>query len=167
MIKRNQISLILLTVIMMLTVYYIRTTPTETSSLEDPVVATGNLDKNQEYVGMRLSVEEERNQLIMVFQDIIGDSDSTLEEKTLAISAMQEIVQTTEKEQLLEMEIIDFGYFDAFVHSNGNQVTVNILTDQFSAAESNEIIMMTLMEFGADVEVTLKFDTDETEVVNK
>ncbi|QVK20310.1 SpoIIIAH-like family protein [Mycoplasmatota bacterium] len=165
MIKRNQVSLILLTVIMMLTIYYIRTTPSD-ESVTDQVVTTANLENNQEYVSMRLSVEEERNQMILVFQDIIGDSDSSLEEKTLAINAMQEMVRTSEKEQLLEMEIVDYGYYDAFVHSNGNQITVKILTDEFSASEANEIIKMTMIEFGADAEVTIKYDTAETEVVN-
>ncbi|XMB66522.1 SpoIIIAH-like family protein [Mycoplasmatota bacterium zrk1] len=165
MIKRNQVSLILLTVIMMLTIYYIRTTPPD-ESVTDQVVTTANLENNQEYVSMRLSVEEERNQMILVFQDIIGDNESSLEEKTLAINAMQEMVRTSEKEQLLEMEIVDYGYYDAFVHSNGNQITVKILTDEFSASEANEIIKMTMIEFGADAEVTIKYDTAETEVVN-
>ena len=115
MIKRNQVSLILLAVIMMLTIYYISTTPGNEDPV-DEVSLIGDFETSEEYVTMRMSVEEERNQLILVFQDIIGDSGSSMDEKTLAINAMQEMVKTSEKEQLLDIEIVSFGYYDAFVH---------------------------------------------------
>ena len=43
---------------------------------------------------------------------------------------------------------------------------MKILTDDFSASEANEIIKMAMLEFGASAEVTIKYDTTQTEVVN-
>ncbi len=164
MIKKNQVSLLLLSVILMLTVYYVKTRPGSVEQIENVTTETSEIE-SMEYVAMRLSVEEERNQMILVFQDIIGDTDAGIEEKSLAIDAMQDLVQVSEQEQLLELEIVNFGYYDAFVHSTDGKVNVQILTEDFSVEEANEIIYMTMLEFGSDLEISVEYDVNDAEVV--
>ena len=86
----------------------------------------------------------------------------TLEEKENALQAKKELSALTEKEVLLELEVINLGYQDAFVHATSSQITVTVVSDEHSLSKANEIILSTILSFDSMTNnVCVEFQTAE------
>lgn len=162
MLKKNQLALILLTLVLMLTVYYI-TSPfdknKDNNNDDDNTNTTGRLE---ELAAMRQAVREERALQVIALDAIIADSTKTIAEKTAALEEKRYINSLTEKELLLELEVISMGYRDCFVHATSTGVDITVVADEHSASKANEIIVKTMMQFNQQYEnVVVKFSTVE------
>jgi hypothetical protein len=147
LLKKNQLALILLTLVMMLTVYYIKS-PFDKD--KDP----GNDDPQEETSGRleqlslkRVALKESRKELIMELDAVIASEEATVAEKNAALTQKQRINALNEKELLLELEIINKGFRDAFVHATDEYVDVTVVADEHSASLANELVLATLMQF--------------------
>lgn len=148
MFKKNQLALILLTLVMMLTVYFIKTPAQSTNPGDDPSTpTTGRLEVLST---MRLTLKNERNEKIKELNNIIGSETATAAEINNAIEEKNKINAITECELLLELEIITMGYQDAFVHVTDTGVDVTVISDEHSISKANEIIKMTILEFNGE-----------------
>lgn len=157
--KKNQLALILLTLVMMLTVYFIKT-PVKNDSTGDDQVVTPTTGRLEALSTMRLTVKNERNDQINALNEIIGSSEATAAEINQAIEQKNNINSITECELLLELEIINLGYQDAFVHAKDSGIDVTIVSEEHSVSKANEIIKMTLLEFdGKFKNVCVEFET--------
>ncbi len=162
MFKKNQLALILLTLVMMLTVYFIKA-PTKNENPDNGdngvTETTGRLEALS---AMRLTLKNERNEQITALDAIIGSKDATAVEINNAIEQKNSINTTTECELLLELEIMNLGYQDAFVHATDNSVDVTVVANDHSISKANEIIKMTILEFkGKYSDVCVEFETVE------
>lgn len=133
---------------MMLTVYYIK----------DPFAKDKNTDDddNLEEVGgrleklaeKRLTLKNSRKEIILELDAIIASNDATVNEKAAALEQKQSLNDLTEKEILMELDIINQGYQDAFVHATKELITVTVVAEEHSVAAANDIIKMTYLQFG-------------------
>ena len=145
MFKKNQLALILLTLVLMLTVYFIKTPAQNNDPGDDPTTpTTGRLEVLST---MRLTLKNERNEKISELNAIIGSDTATAAEINNAIEEKNKINAITECELLLELEIISMGYQDAFVHVTDAGIDVTVISDEHSVSKANEIIQKTLLEF--------------------
>ena len=160
MIKKNQFVLIFLTIVTILAVWYIKTPlDAETNGEISDNVISEEISVFSEY---RETIRNERTIQTIQYDDIIASAESTLEEKEMALQAKKELSALTEKEVLLELEVINLGYQDAFVHATSMGVEVTVLSDEVSASKANEIILMTLNTFGSSYDsVVVNFTTAE------
>lgn len=164
MLKKNQLALILLTLVLMLTVYYI-TSPFDNKNNnnnnddDDITDTTGRLE---ELAAMRQTIREERSLAVMALDTIIADSTKSIAEKTAALDEKRYINSLTEKELLLELEVISMGYGDAFVHASSTGVEVTVIAEEHSLSKANEIVVKTMLQFDQPYDnVVLKFSTAE------
>ncbi len=160
MFKKNQLALVLLTLVMMLTVYFIKA-PVKNEKPGDDVTTqtTGRLEVLST---MRLTIKNERNEKISELNNIIGSEKATAAEINQAIEEKNRLNSITECELLLELEIINLGYQDAFVHVTDTGIDVTVISDEHSISKANEIINMTIQEFnGKYSDVCVEFETVE------
>ncbi len=157
MFKKNQLALILLTLVMMLTVYFIKA-PVKVNPGDDPTApTTGRLEVLST---MRLTIKNERDEQINALNEIIGSDTATAAEINKAIDEKNRINSLTECELLLELEIINLGYQDAFVHATDTGIDVTVISNEHSISKANEIIKMTILEFnGKYSNVCVEFET--------
>ncbi len=161
MFKKNQLALILLTLVMMLTVYFIKAPVKNNDPGDDPntTPTTGRLEVLST---MRLTIKNERNEKINALNAIIGSETATAAEINDAIEQKNKLNSITECELLLELEIINLGYQDAFVHVKDTGIDVTVISNEHSITMANEIIKMTILEFdGQYSNVCVEFETVE------
>ena len=159
MFKKNQLALILLTLVMMLTVYFIKAPVQNNEPGEDPQTnqTTGRLEVLST---MRLTLKNERNEKISELNTIIGSDTATAAEINNAIEEKNRINAITDCELLLELEIISMGYQDAFVHVTDVGIDVTVISDEHSVSKANEIIQKTLLEFdGKYTNICVEFES--------
>ncbi len=161
MFKKNQLALILLTLVMMLTVYFIKA-PVKNNDPGDDTQSTPTTGRLEVLSTMRLTLKNERNEKISELNAIIGSDTATAAEINNAIEQKNKINSITECELLLELEIISLGYQDAFVHVKDNGIDVTVISNEHSISKANEIIKMTILEFdGQYPNVCVEFETVE------
>jgi len=162
LLKKNQLALILLTLVLMLTVYYI-TSPFDNNEKdpddEDNTTETGRLEEIAEW---RATVREERALAVLSLDAIIADTTKSIVEKTAALDQKRYINSLTEKELLLELEVIAMGFRDAFVHATATGVEITVVANEHSVSKANEIIIKSMMQFDQEFDnVVVKFSTAE------
>lgn len=161
MLKKNQLVLILLTLVLMLSVYFIRS-PFKDDNTDNPddggtLETTGRLEELQ---ALRVTLNEERTKEVLSLDAIIASSDKTVDEKNLALEEKRYLNSLTEKELLLEVQIINKGYRDAFVHATDTGVNITVVSETNSVTVANEIIVMALTGFENVLnDVTVSFQT--------
>ena len=158
MFKKNQLALILLTLVLMLTVYFIKTPVQSNDPGDDPSTQTNG--RLEVLSTMRLTLKNERNEKISELNTIIGSDTATAAEINNAIEEKNRINAITECELLLELEIISMGYQDAFVHVTDVGIDVTVISDEHSVSKANEIIQKTLLEFdGKYTNICVEFES--------
>lgn len=159
MLKKNQLALILLTLVLMLTVYFLR------SPFDKPGDKGGNDDelptgRLEELAALRSALRDERTLTVMAFDEIIASNEKTVVEKNFAVEEKRKLQQLMEKELLLELKIIGTGYQDSFVHATDQGVEIIVVSPTESADAADDIIVMALLQFGgAHANVSVEFKT--------
>ena len=100
LLKKNQLVLILLTLVLMLTIYYIKS-PFDKSDEEiqnpdneNTEVTSGRLEELQQ---LRVVLNEERTETVLGLDSIIADNKSTIAEKNAALEENKYLNNLTEK----------------------------------------------------------------------
>ncbi len=160
MLKKNQLALILLTLVMMLTIYYIKS-PFKKPADEEPI-ETPTVGRLEELTEMRLTVREERAQVVLGLDAIIADIAATIEQKAAALEEKRYINFLNEKELLLELQVINAGYRDCFVHATSQGVEVLVVAAEHSLEDANEILLMAMQNFNFQFDnIYVNFQTVE------
>ena len=150
----------------MLSVYFIKSPFSKDNENEAPVSSepTGRLEELQT---LRVTLNEERTTQVMGLDAIIASSEKTVDEKKNALEEKRYINSLTEKELLLEVQIMNKGYQDAFVHATDTGVDITVISNTNSLSVANEIIVMALTGF-TDLtgDVAVNFQTAQ-EVMGK
>lgn len=157
MFKKNQLALILLTLVLMLTVYFIKTPVKEKIKEGSNTPVAGRLEALST---MRLTLKNDRDEQLIALDNIIGSNTATASEINNAIEQKKSLNALTESELLLELEIIKLGYQDAFVHAKDYGVDVTVVANEHSVSKAREIINMTVLKFdGKYSNVCVEFET--------
>ena len=163
MIKKNQFALIFLTIVTMLAVWYIKApvSADKNNSNTTEVIESEDTGRLEELVLMREAIRNERSLTVMSLDAVLADEEATLSTKEAALEEKKAISSLTEKEVLLELQVINSGYQDALVHATASGIEVIVISDENSATKANEIILMTLASFDDYDTVVVNFMTAE------
>ena len=148
MIKKNQFVLIFLTIVTILAVWYIKT-PLDAKTSGD---ATNEEEisentRTEKFEKMRSAVRDERSLEVAGYDNILASEEASISEKEVALNAKKALSSLTEQEVLAELEIMNLGYVDAFVHASSYGIEVNVIADELSVSKANEIILLTIATF--------------------
>lgn len=155
MIKKNQFVLIFLTIVTILAVWYIKTPTTAQTNNEltnNPDEVVSETTRLAAFQSLREVIRAERSLETAKYDDILADNQASIEEKAVAKASKDQISSLTEKELVLELQVINLGYRDAFVHVVSNGVEVTVISEDVSASKANEIILMTLNSFDTEAD---------------
>lgn len=132
MIKKNKLSIFLLAVVAMLTVYYIKN-----PNSDEP----NTIETSRYYQDERDDINNERETQILNLEEIISSKETNLTEKEKAINEMAILSSTTQNEIILEKKIISLGYNDCLVQIDNDikDVNVSLLTKELSKEQFIEI----------------------------
>lgn len=152
MLKRNKLSIFLLAVVAMLTVYYVK------NDKKDDSNSVSNSGENVRYYQeSRDSINEARASLILELESVIA-SDCEVSVKQGALETMESITTITEKEIAMEYNIINMGYDDALVEvsTEGKKISICVLADEITDDEFISITVSALSAFdtGYVVDIT-------------
>ena len=127
------------------------------------VIESEDTGRLEELALMREAIRNERSLTVMSLDAVLADEEATLSTKEAALEEKKAISSLTEKEVLLELQVINSGYRDALVHATNNGVEVLVISDEDSVSKANEIILMTLASFdtGYDTVVVNFMSADE------
>lgn len=170
MLKKNQLVLILLTLVLMLTIYYIKSPFDKGNKANSGTEKDGTTNVSgrlEELQKLRVVLNEERTATVLSLDSIIADNNKTVAEKNAALDEKRYLNNLTEKELLLEIQIINKGYQDAFVHASDQGVEITVVSNEHSVKAANEIIVMAMGGFDKVFDnVSIQFQTTE-EVMGK
>lgn len=140
--KKNQLALIFLTLVVMLAVWYVKTPLAKKLNSDDgDVTPTALVSSRLEAItSMRNTVIDERSADVIALDAIIASADSSITEKANAYVQKKNLSDWTEKEVMLESVIMSMGYVDAFVHATDTSVEVIVVSDSEDALVALEII---------------------------
>ncbi len=155
--QKKQVWLIAFTFVIMLAVWFVKS----------PLSSKDNNEPTNEVVletsifsELRDAVSEQRATEVAGWDLILADDNATIASKQLALAQKNAISDLTEKEVLLEIEVINMGYLDAFVHSTSDGVEVYVHTEEESATSAIEIINLTYLHFENATNVVVNFQTE-------
>lgn len=160
MLKKNQLVIVLLTLVLMLSIYYIKSPFDNNDENNEPVGGeedvTGRLE---ELSALRLALNDERGLRMLELDAIIASSEATVSEKNVALEEKQYLNSLTEKELLLETELITSGYQDAFVHASSYGVEITVVSQSYTSAEAAKIMKEAKLDFRDIESVLVTFKT--------
>lgn len=175
--KQTVWLLTMLSLVVVLSVYYVTTPDNQKSNMvnspveqmmkeqganEKEMAAKGNEETvkssgDERFVQLRLDMEDNRNEAKEQLQEVMTSANTSAEEKSKAMDRLQEINDLAAKEALLETLIKSEGYKDALVRAEGTEVRITVKSDKHSAKEANKIIQLVKGEIGAK-QVAVKFE---------
>ena len=149
--KKNQFALLCLTAVIMLAVWYIKSPLNNVSgNVDDSVIVNGESSRLDALKLMREALREERSIQVAALDTIIASESTTIAQKNSAINEKQTISDTTEKEVIMELSIINLGYTDVFVHQTSSGVDILVIADSLSETEVVTIMNLTYSSFTTD-----------------
>jgi stage III sporulation protein AH len=175
MLKKQTVWLLtMLSLVVVLSVYYITAEPTlndvadgdrnqkeesQTETIEETSDTTiTQVSKDEVFEEIRLQMQDERSMKLEELQQVAGSTELPAEERSGAKDEMNRIHQVAEKEKLIESLIVQtLGYEDALVQADGGEVTITVKGQEPSKAKANEIIKIVKKEIGNSF-VTVAFE---------
>lgn len=152
--KKHKLSLFLLAMVCMLSVYYILMPNDDDLNL--PVSGVEGEVRYQDFAKMRLDIIDERNEEVALYEEKIVDATTSIKDIENYVLQIESIYGKTEKEVYIEGIIVNLGYEDSLVYldSDGN-LYVSVLTDKFDVNDYIEVALLAKDEFGLKTLVTV------------
>ena len=183
MLKKQTVWLLtMLSLVVVLSVYYITAEPTNNNNLANVDVSkeekadskkvtekekssdTKNTTitdaKNEVFEEVRLQMQDERSKKLEQLEEVAGSTDLSSEERSEAKDEINRLQKIAEKEAFIENLIIQtLGYEDALVQADESEVLVTVKGEEPSKAKANEIIKIVKKEMG-NSSVTVAFQSE-------
>ena len=155
--KKNKLTIFLVAVILMLTVYYIKMPDgSETGGGGGSGPDIDVVQKHPEFATMREEIIRDRTDLLDQLALVLGSSSSSLSDKETALETMQAVSTLTQMELVFERTIGNLGFDDSLVVVGGGIVRIHILTETFTVDEFVEIAVMAQQKFGRALTVNIE-----------
>jgi hypothetical protein len=162
MIKKNQLALVFLTVVVMLAIWYIKSPINASDNNKDDSEEVGEVDNGRlaELLAMREALRDERNRAVISLDAIIADGESSINEIKAALEEKRYLSALTEKEVLLELQVINKGFDDAFVHASQMGIEIIVVSTEDDPLKTIEIVNMAIDSFGVTYDnIVVNFTT--------
>lgn len=154
-IKKHRLSLFLLAMVMMLSVYYVLM-PTDEGSLPVDGGDT-NFVRYQQFGQLRLEIIDERATEVALYQSKISEATVSVSEKEEYMLEIEVLANLTEKEVSLEQEVILLGYEDTLVFFDDGILNISVLNDGSTKEETVQIILIAKEAFKEASKVMVNF----------
>lgn len=161
--KKGLWFLTLFSLILVMSVYYV-TMPdelvlknkdnTETNEENNEVV---NLEETDEFSSLRASEDVNLEATMKELQDILTNSESSMEEKNNAYEQMKELNANKGLEESLEKKIKSAHNLESFVKISGNEIQVIINSNKHDKKLANDIMRTVQSEFDTNKYISVKF----------
>ncbi|MDF2858222.1 MAG: stage sporulation protein [Neobacillus sp.] len=113
---------------------------------------------DEEFEALRLKLEEQRSEMKEDLSAVVATTDLPADERSEAMDQMKKLNQTAQKEQMLETLIRASGYEDALVRADGDKVMITVKSNkEHSKAAANDIIKRVKKEIGSTNYVAVEF----------
>lgn len=155
--QKKQLVLIAMTVVIMMCVWFVKS-PLFSKKDQTPVIETTTTTSIFE--DLRNAVLDQRATEVATWDAILSDSNATVASKQTALVQKNALSDITEKEVILEIEVINMGFEDAFVHSTSSGVEVYVKVEEDSATSAIEIINLVYSHFDNAENVIVNFKTE-------
>ncbi len=155
--RRRKITMMLLVMFSMLSVYYVNTkSPKVIETNGEPEVV-----EYEEFVLTREQILAERNTLLVQLDIIIASEEMSIESKEMALETMVNISKLTHNELSAEDQILELGYDDVLVHFDQGTIKISLLAEDFSTSEFITVSTITKLIFGEEYSVSVEIiDTE-------
>lgn len=162
MVRKNQIALVLLTLVLMLSIFFIKRSQVELNENENEGLEVGSSDTKLNALStMRQIINDERQTRILELDSIIASTDKTVDEKNVALEEKRYLNTLSEKEALLEFSVINSGYRDCFVHASDVGVEITVISDEASTIAASKILKEARINFSECEQILVTFKTLE------
>lgn len=160
--KQNMWFVTLFSLILILGIYYI--------SIDDEVTAVLKSDSNLNdkavieitesdvLVALEVEKEEEKQTLMEEYQNILLDTNSTIEQKNEAYENMQKINNSTNDEEKIKEKITKQFNLKSFIKINGNSISIVIASSNHDNILANSIIRSVQELYNEEKYITVKFN---------
>ena len=153
--KKHRLSLFLLAMVAMLSVYYVLMPDDGPAAPVD--ASPDGFVRYQQFGQLRLEIIDERNSQVAVYEAKITEATVSITEVENYLLEITNLTTLTEKEVFLESVIIDLGFEDSLVYFEDDVLTISVLSEKFTADEYIEIAKISKEEFGAKTLVVVNF----------
>ena len=153
--KKHRLSLFLLAMVAMLSVYYVLMPDDGPAAPVD--ASPDGFVRYQQFGQLRLEILDERNSQVAVYEAKITEATVSITEVEDYLLEITNLTTLTEKEVFLESVIIDLGFEDSLVYFEDDVLTISVLSEKFTADEYIEIAKISKEEFGAKTLVVVNF----------
>lgn len=133
MFKKIIIPLLLLTSVVMMTIYYIKNPLNKETNTE--TVSYTYETKNPDFSNKRINLTQKRTELIDNLENEIASGTLTSAEIESKINEINELNQKSNNEVMLEDSIILLGYEDCFVEIADSKIIVFLIAKDFGLNE--------------------------------
>ncbi len=159
--KKNLIYVSLISLILILGIYYI-TIPNNMLENVEPAMSESidntSTEEISSLVGLRVENEEMVIAKLEDLQNTITDTSKSLEEKNIAYEQLKNLNQLKGKQEEIEKLIKKEFNFDSFVKINEDQINIVISNNNHNKELANNIIKKVQSMFKEKKYITIKFN---------
>lgn len=159
--KKNLIYVSLISLILILGIYYI-SIPNNMIETVEPTISESidntSTDEISSLVGLRVENEEMVIAKLEDLQNTITDTSKTMEEKNIAYEQLKNLNQLKGKQEEIEKLIKKEFNFDSFVKINEDQINIVISNNNHNKELANNIIKKVQSMFKEKKYITIKFN---------
>lgn len=161
--KQNLWFVTLFSLILILGIYYV--------SIDDDVAkvlkteeATENevieITESDVLVALEVENDEEKQALMEEYQEVLLDSESTLEEKNVAYENMQKLNSSTADENKIKDLIKEKFSLNSFVKFKDNTISIVVSAKDHNSEKANSIIRSVQELYDKEMYITVKFNAN-------
>lgn len=173
--KQTVWLLTMLSLVVVLTVYYITSPEQAGQNLADmgekaeqqkeEAASTANNDSsiitnasgNEQFEALRLKLNDERSKQKEELSAIVASTDLSAKERSEAKEKIDQLNEIAQKEEMLETLIRAMNYEDVLVRADEGNVLVTVKAKELSRSAANDIIRQVNKEIGNLQAVTVEF----------
>ncbi len=160
--KQNLWFVTLFSLILILGIYYV--------SIDDEVASvlksenennntTLEITESDVLVALEVENDEEKQALMEEYQDILLDSDSTIEEKNVAYENMQKLNNSKGEEEKIKKLIKEKFNLNSFVKIKDTSISIVVSSKEHDNKKANDIIRSVQELYDDERYITVKFNS--------
>lgn len=160
--KQNLWFVTLFSLILILGIYYINlddevTTVLKTEDANNNTAEVIEITESDVLVALEVENDEEKQTLMEEYQNILLNSESTLEEKNIAYENMQNLNNSTSNENKIKDLLKEKFKLNCFVKIKDKSISIVVAEKEHNTSKANDIIRAVQEIFNEDMYITVKF----------
>ena len=159
--KQNLWFVTLFSLILILGIYYVSIDDEVAAVLKTEDTSTNEvieITESDVLVALEVENDEEKQALMEEYQEILLNSESTLEEKNVAYENMQKLNNNTTNENKIKELIKEKFSLNAFVKIKDNTISIVVSASEHNTEKANSIIRSVQELYDKEMYITVKFN---------